>query len=193
MITSLLLLVLGLVLVGLGLVFHATESHAYADGTAPTSVRVHPGKTYLISVPGGVKALAKHADVSAPQCSYQLVGSAGAAPLDVTPETATNATNAVGSFVSPVDGQISIDCLGWGPVYVDDSDDAGFDVSTALLVLGSVVLLAGVVVGASSLARDGSAPRDGDEVERLVDVGAYRRPEVEVGPPDTDDVGDQPR
>jgi hypothetical protein len=187
-----LLLILGIVCVGLGFVFHRTEAHAYAGGTAPSAFRVHAGKTYLISVPGGARTLVKRADIATPQCSYQFVGGVGAEPLTVSPYGAdTNATNAVGQFVAPVSGEITIECLNWGAVFVDNADDASFDLSTALFVVGSGVLLVAVILGAGALARDGSAPRYDDEVERLVDAGPFGRYHGEVVGTDPRDVGGQ--
>jgi hypothetical protein len=169
-------LLVGVTCAGLAWVFAVTESHAYAHGPAPEAVHLTSGRQYLLSVPGGYRALVKRANVLTPQCTYTpqpADSGAPTLPLAVEPFGAdTKATNAVGSFVAPTTGDLRIECLGWGGVYVDDADDSGFDVSTLLVTVASVALLAAVGLGLSALrgllAEAHSRTSEDEDIERLV-------------------------
>lgn len=176
-------------------IFAATESHAYAHGPAPQTVHLTSGHQYLLSVPGGYRALVKRANVQAPQCTYTLESAAGGAttlPLAVDPFGAdTKATNAVGVFVAPTTGEARVECLGWGAVYVDDADDSGVDVSTLLVAVASVALLAAIGLGLSALrgllAEARASAREDEEVEHLVQVVHVRSEDREVEDRDVDE------
>lgn len=175
-------LLVGVTCAGLAWVFAATESHAYAHGPAPQTVRLTSGRQYLLSVPGGYRALVNRANVQTPQCTYTPQspdGGAATLALSVNPFGAdTKATNAVADFIAPTSGDVHIECLGWGAVYVDDADDSGFDVATLLVAVASVTLLAAVGLGLSALrgllaeARTGTD--EDEEIERLVRVVQVR-------------------
>jgi hypothetical protein len=181
-------LLVGVTCAGLAWVFAATESHAYAHGPAPQTVHLSSGRQYLLSVPGGYRALVNRANVQTPQCTYtpeSADGGAGALPLAVDPFGAdTKATNAVASFVAPTSGEVRVECLGWGAVYVDDADDSGFDVSTLLVAVASVTLLAAVGLGLSALrgvlVEARTRTSEDEEIERLVRVVQVRSEDGEA-------------
>ncbi len=171
-----------------------TEHHSFSPGaTAPNTVHVTAGKNYLLARPGGVKDLhARGVDVANPQCEWS-VGGAGSQALTVTAAgTATKATNAVGTFVAPYTGDLHIDCLGWGPMFVDDADDAARDNAGWLLLLTTITLTAGVVLALATLreaaGRSERAPSEDDEIERLVHVVHDRVADDEVPGVDGGDV-----
>jgi hypothetical protein len=171
-----------------------TEHHAFSPGAvAPNSAHVTAGKNYMLSAPGGVKdLLARGVDVGTPQCEWS-VGGAGSQALTVTAAGAsTKATNVVGTFVAPYTGNLHIDCLGWGQLFVDDADNAGGDAAGWLLLLTTITLAAGVVLALATLrAAAGPSerpPREDDEIERLVHVVHDRAADDEVRGPDIGDV-----
>ncbi len=185
-------LVAGLVLAALVRVVGGTEQHSWSPGAvAPEFARLTAGKTYQLAVPGGIKDLTDRGiDVTTPRCSYTVRGGTGR-PLAVTAEGAdTKATNTVGRFAAPVTGEVHVDCLGWGALFVDDADDASPDVAGWLLVLAVVLLTVGAGLGLSAL-RAGRARRahtrdTGDEeIERLVRLVHVRseggEPELDLG------------
>jgi hypothetical protein len=128
-------------------------------------------------VRGGVDALTKaHASPSTPQCSWSADGS-GLQVLQVTAAADDKATNVVGTFVAPVSGSIHVECTGWGPVFVDDADDAAGDPSGYFLVLAVVALTLGAALAMSAMwtasQRRASQRlvREHDEVPAPVHVG----------------------
>lgn len=134
---------------------HRMEHHAYAEGSAPSSVHLTAGHTYRISFPGGVERARLREPLAGPSCTYTRPGVAGAAALTIYPEDATTkATDVIATFVAPVSGRVAITCAGLSGVYVDDADDAGFDWATLLLVLASAALLVFVGTAGSLLWTD---------------------------------------
>jgi hypothetical protein len=192
-----------LLLVGVALaagyrVVSGTQRQAFSVGAVPpSSSRVTEGKTYQLAVPGGVTALQKHrVNVTTPQCEWSLGGS-GNQLLQVTASGPnTKAINVVGTFVSPVTGDIHVDCAGWGAMYIDDADNAPADVAGWLLVLAVLALGFGAGLGVSALRMAGDdaasgrwSPREDDEIQRLVDVVHVRSQDGEVADSDRDNVG----
>jgi hypothetical protein len=170
-----------------------TEHHAYSPGAvAPSTVHLTAGKNYMLSAPGGVKdLLARGVDVGTPQCEWS-VGGGGSQALTVTAAGAsTKATNVVGTFAAPYSGNLHVDCLGWGPMFVDDADNTAADNAGWLLLLTTVTLTAGVVLGLSTLraaaGRSERAPSEDDEIERLVHA-VHVRADDEVPGTDGGDV-----
>lgn len=192
-----LLVVLGLLLGVLYRVVDGTESHAYSSGTLPPpSVHLTAGNSYLISVRGGADAITRSGGVlNAPQCEWSSDGSPAQALTVTAYASDTKATNAVGSFIAPVTGQVHIACAGWGAVFVDDADNAPADVAGWLLCAAVVALTVGGGLAVSALRaasdqrasgpdrRPSSAAGRDDQVERPVDVavGGGEDDEV-VGP-----------
>jgi hypothetical protein len=181
-------LLVGVTCAGLAWVFAATESHAYAHGPAPQTVHLTSGRQYLLSVPGGYRALVERANLQTPQCTYAPESTGGGAALPLAVEAFgadTKATNAVAAFVAPTTGKVRVECLGWGAVYVDDADDSGFDVSTLLVAAASVALLAAVGLGLSALrgllAEARLRTNEDEEIERLVRVVQLRSEDPEAG------------
>jgi hypothetical protein len=192
-----------LLLLGVGLaaayrVISGTQRQAFSVGAVPpSSSQVTEAKTYQLAVPGGVTTLKKRgANVTAAQCEWS-VGGSGSQLLQVTaagPDT--KATNVVGTFVSPVTGDIRVDCAGWGAMYIDDADNAPADVAGWFLVLAVIALAVGAGLGVSALRMAGDeaaasarrSTREDDEIERLVHAVHVRSQDEEVLDSDGDDV-----
>jgi hypothetical protein len=192
------LLVAGILLAGLYRVTSGTERHAYSSNAVPPStVHVTVGHTYLISVPGGVSALQDHdLNPSGLRCEWSSGGSATQALSVQLYGPDSKATDAIGTFGAPVNGDIHLDCIGWGAVFVDDADHAGGDLAGLFLVLCILALTLGAALGLSALRlrRAGAvqhsarAARENDEIERLVHLVHVRSDDGEVPDPDGDDV-----
>lgn len=169
-------LLAGLVCAGLARVVAGTEQHSYSPGAvAPQYVTLTAGRAYHLAVPGGVDELARRGvDVTTPRCSY-TVRDGSSQPLTVQASGPdTKATDVVGVFTAPVGGEVHVDCLGWGALFVDDADDASPDVSGWLLVAAIVLLTAGAglclsAARAASLRRR-RRPQHDEEIERLVQL-----------------------
>lgn len=145
------------------------EHHAYAGGgAAPVPAQVHLGATYRLSVPGGVRALkAVGVDAGTVACTATRTDGATYA-LRLARESAdTKAEDVFASFVSPTTGRVEVTCTGLGAVYLDDADDAGFDVAGLLLVLAVVALAVGLPLLLSGLrGARGGAPRTARSADR---------------------------
>jgi len=192
-----------LLLAGLGFaavyrVVSGTEHQSYSAGAVPpASSHVTAGKTYELAVPGGVATLKRNgANVTSPQCEWSLPGS-GSQLLQATAGGAdTKAINVVATFVSPVTGNIRVDCSGWGAMYIDDADNTPADTAGWFLLLAVLSLAVGAGLGVSALRMAGEDPalslrrsvRDDDEIERLVHVVHVRSQEREVVDPNGRDV-----
>ena len=157
---------------GLYRVANGVEKHSYNAGAVPpTTVVLTSGRTYEISLPGGRDALEKRGvsvTQALAQCAWtQRSGSPSEQVLDVTVVSAdVRPTHAIATFVAPVSGRVHIDCAGWGAVYVDNADNAGWDYAGLFLVLTTICLTLAVALGLSALyARSGGTPRDRDEIE----------------------------
>jgi hypothetical protein len=181
-VVAMMLIAATILLAGLYRVSDGTERHSYNAGAVPpSSVELTSGRTYEISVPGGRDALAKRGvSPSVAQCSLSQASSANQV-LKVTPLSAdVRPTHAIASFVAPVSGRVHIDCAGWGAVYVDDADDAGWDYAGLFLLLATICLTAGVALGMSAMYERGRLQRSArydDEVEARVEpLGVH--PEV---------------
>jgi hypothetical protein len=148
------LVIAGLVLAGLYRIVAGTQSHAFSPGAQPpTGIHVTTGHTYEISVPGGVQALRDHGvDPGALQCSWSSRGS-GSQLLQVAASgLETKATNVIATFTAPVTGELTIECAGWGPVFVDDADSTPADTAGWILLLAVIALATGGALGVSVLA-----------------------------------------
>jgi hypothetical protein len=169
-------------LAGLYRVADGSEHHSYNAGAVPPmTVKLTNGQTYEISAPGGRDALKKRGiSTQVAQCSWTQ-GSSGTRVLKVTPLSQdVRATHAIANFTSPVSGTVHIDCAGWGPVYVDDADDSGWDYAGLFLLLTTICLTAAVALGISALYARGTslrAARYDDEIEAGVEPFAVD-PEV---------------
>jgi len=173
-----------------------TQHHSYDAGKQPRyPVHLTAGNAYILSAHGGVQALLdRGADLSSPNCTWSIGGSPSQA-LSVTALTVEDkGTNAVATFVGPYTGELTITCPSWGPVFVDDADNAKPDIAGWFLVVGIVALTFGLGLGLSAwrtalAARSADLPmRDDDEVEALVDVARVQRRHHEVGRDDGEDV-----
>jgi hypothetical protein len=179
------LLLAGVLFAGLYRVADGIEKHSYNSGAVPPqTVQLTRGHQYEISVPGGRTALEKRGiPATVGQCTLTPNGG-GPVPVMVTPIAQdVRPTNALATFASPVSGRVHLDCGVWGAVYVDDSDDSGWDYSGLFIVLTAILLTLGVALGLSALyAR---SARDDEEIERRIGfLGGHD----EVGPGDADDV-----
>lgn len=171
-----------------------TEHHAFAKGAvALNSAHLTIGKTYTLSTAGGVKDLmARGVDVNAAQCEWSVSGSASQALAVVPAGPGTKATNVVATFVAPYTGDIHVDCLGWGPMFLDNADTTSGDYAGWLLLLATIALTGGVVLGMAALRSTGvdlERAREDDEIERLVHAVHVRSEDHEVPRRDGGDVG----
>ena len=147
------------------------EPHAYArDGKPPAYVQVEAGKTYRISVRGGVATEARAG--IAPDALTCTAARPGQAPgaLNLTTESAdTKATNDIASFVSATSGRLHVECARLGTVFVDNAEDSAFDWSSLWLVLASLALVIGTPLVLSMLRGAGGGSPDGSlaDVERI--------------------------
>ena len=191
-------------LAGLYRVLSGTEHTAYAaGGVPPATAHVTEGKTYGLSVPGGVSTLRKRgADVNSPECQWSAAGTGTQVLQAQAGGPDTKAINVVATFVSPVTGDIAVSCAGWGAMFIDDADSTPADVAGWLLVLAVVALTAGVGLGVSALRSAGGIAGnrvgepagsagfagEDDEIERFVHVVHLRSQDPEVGDTDSGDV-----
>jgi hypothetical protein len=188
------LIIAALLLGALYRILSGTEHHSFDKGAvAPNSARVTLGQTYTLSVPDGVRALtARGVEVKTPQCEWSVDGSASQALTVVAAGEGTKAINVVATFVSPYTGDIHVDCLGWGSMFVDDADNASADYAGWFLLLATISLTAGVALGLAALRSAGvdsdRAAREDDEIERLVHAVHVRSEDHEVPRRDGDDV-----
>ena len=173
----------------------ADEHHSFAaSGVPPATSRVTAGATYLLAVPGGMATLARAGLGAAHlQCQWSAPGS-GAQFLAVTPlDPGTKATDAVATFLGPYSGPVSVNCLGWGAMFVDDADDAPTDYAGMLLLLATIGFTLAVpflLAGARNRRRSAWPPGEDEEVERLVHVVHVRGEDEEVLHSDGGDVRD---
>jgi hypothetical protein len=131
------------------------ERHSYArGGNPPTYARLESGRTYGIAIRGGVgREVQLGLNPQSVRCTAARPGEAPGA-LDVTAETSdTKMINQIASFVSDINGLVSVQCAGIGPVYVDNAADAPFDWSGVWLVLASLALVVGLPLALSGLRR----------------------------------------
>lgn len=189
------LVILAVLLGALYRIVSGTEHHAFANGAVPLdSAHLTIGKAYTLSTPGGVQRLiARGVDPNAAQCEWSVDGSASQA-LTVAPAAPnTKAINVVASFVAPYTGDIHIDCLGWGPMFLDDADTTSADYAGWLLLLATMTLTGGVVLAMVALRAVGAnlerTAREDDEIERLVHAVHIRSADHEVPRHDGGDVG----
>jgi len=184
------LLAIGLFCCGMFRVLSQNEHHAYASGSAPSAVHLTSGQQYILSVRGGTKKLLdRGVDVTRPNCTWS-VGGTEAQALIVSPAGSdAKGTNAVGSFIAPYTGDLHIECANYGPIFVDDADNAGQDDAGWFLFAGVIALLVGGGLGVSA-ARSASlaasahrASGEDDEIQAFVDVSGGIRGDVEVPRP----------
>ena len=176
-------------------VLSGSERHAFSSGAVPpASAQVSLGRTYELAVPGGVTALA-HRGVDADTLTCLWSGNqAVSQKLSLTAAgSSTKATDVIATFTAPINGQLSVDCLGWGAVFVDDANDAAPDLAGAFLLLCVLALAVGLPLGLSAW-RDAGAAGEGesdeddsvgatsedDEIERLVHLVHLRSEDGEV-------------
>ena len=173
--------------------------HSYSSGAVPpASARVTFARNYELAVPGGVRALVSRGVNPDTLACLWSGSSAVSQKLTITVAGSdTKATDVIATFVAPTSGPISVDCLGWGAVFVDDADDAAPDVAGTFLVLCVLALAVGLPLGLSALReRSGAGDDDSagptsedDEIERLVHLVHVRSEDGEVVDGDGADVG----
>lgn len=184
-------------LFGVAAVLAGTERHSYVGGALPPNeVAVTQGRSYQISIHGGVKALTERSiNPTGLQCEWSSQGS-GSQLLELNPENGeSKATNTVATFVAPITGPIHVDCIGSGPVFIDDAKDASFDYAGLFLLLGMIVFALGLLVLASPKltfrsprARSAWTASEDEEIERLVHLVHIRSEDGEVHRPDGPDL-----
>lgn len=133
------------------------ERHSYTAGRPPGSAQVTAGHTYWLAVHGGVRTLqARGVDPQTVTCTGYRTAGSGVALTLAREVVDTKAVNAFASFVASATQRISVVCTGVGAVYVDDAEDATFDLGGLLLIAACVVLVIGVGLLLSAL-RTGAA------------------------------------
>jgi len=147
------LVVLAVLLFGLSRLVSAGQRHSYDRGATPApTYHLTRGEKYQLSVHGGIAELRKKGLLpvgSSPQCRYS---SAGGPDETITLDSVKDDERDLqvfATFTSPVSGDVHVSCVGMADVFVDDADDAGFDYSALLVVLATLVGVAGVGVAAS--------------------------------------------
>lgn len=158
-------LLLGLAMLGLWRVVSGSQDLPFDKGaTPPSSVQVTKGRSYTLAVPGGVPAMIAHGmptrstsdqQVIVLECTWSPGGdtlSSARSPLTVQAETVgTKAANDVGQFYAPITGRIRVDCAGWGPMFVPNSDDRAHDWAGTALLLATILLTIGGALALSEL------------------------------------------
>jgi len=141
---------------------NSREDHSYnAGATPPTTVRLTKGRTYEISTPGGRSTLAATgASAGALNCNYTTVRGAETAELTTTSlGSDTRTTHAVATFVAPVSGLVHIECRALTATFIDDADNVSGDPAGLFLLLCTISLTIGAMVGLSVLYRYRNASR----------------------------------
>jgi hypothetical protein len=161
------LIVLAAVFAVLYRVENSSEDHSYNSGaTPPLTVHVTTGKQYEISTPGGPKALTARVGSGALNCNYTPVNGNSTDALDTTRfDDGTRTTHAVGTFVAPVTGSVRIECRALTTTFIDDADNVSGDPAGLFLLLCTICLTVGAMLGLSvlyqrSIARSGGRSRD---------------------------------
>ncbi len=151
--SALALLVIGVLCWGGHRLAEGRGHHAYdAGAVAPETVRLTEGHNYELSYPGGTGALARlGVSPKAPGCSYSDADSGGPVTLSTEPEPTGKAVDVFAEFISPISGSVHIACSGLPQVFVDDADNANFDLSGLLLLCAVVALTIGGALGLSAL------------------------------------------
>jgi hypothetical protein len=154
---------LAVVLVALAALFavlysidNSRESHSYNRGaTPPTTVHITSGRQYEISMPGGPSALtARVGATAALNCNYSQLGGSSTNALETTRlGSDTRTTHAVGTFIASVTGLVHIECRSLSSTFVDDADDVSGDPAGFFLLLATICLSLGVMLGLSALYR----------------------------------------
>ncbi|MCL2781254.1 MAG: hypothetical protein FWD74_07165 [Actinomycetia bacterium] len=139
----------------------------------PASYRLTGGKTYQLSTRDGKMTFAL-------TCSWTPVGGS-ATSLDVTePGLGGASSRVIAEFVAPASGRGSVTCDGTAAVFVDDADSAPFDRAGFLLLVGVILLAAGVAAALAAgygPVRPRPAPRTRQQAgQTRQDAGQTRAP-----------------
>jgi hypothetical protein len=149
------------------------QPDSFTTGGAPPSyVHVTSGKTYWLSIAGGVqKETSLGLDPAALKCTAATPG-AGATGLAIQAESAdTKAINQIASFVAPSTGKLHIECRALGTVYVDDADGT-FDYASLWLVLATIALVLGIPLALSPVVLAPRRPASQPVAENDPDLAA---------------------
>jgi hypothetical protein len=164
-VAAVVLLLAGLALLGMWRVVSGNQDLPFDKGAVPpASVAVTKGQEYALAVPGGVPAMIARGvptrntgdqTVIALECTWSSPGAAGAtrSPLTAAQEEsdATKAEDTVGHFFAPITGRITVECAGWGPMFVPNSDDRPHDWAGLALLLSIIALTVGSGLALSEL------------------------------------------
>jgi hypothetical protein len=157
---------------------NSRENHSYNSGaTPPLTVHVTLGKQYEISTPGGPKALTARVGSGSLNCNYTAVNGKSTDQLDTTRlDDGTRTTHAVATFVAPVTGLVHIECRALQSTFIDDADNVGGDPAGLFVLLCTICLTVGAMLGLSVLYHRSRAPsggRRGGHSHRRPDDGGY--------------------
>jgi hypothetical protein len=153
------LIVLAAVFAVLYRVENSSENHSYNSGaTPPLTVHITLGRQYEISTPGGPKALSARVGAGSLNCNYTAVNGTSTDALDTTRlDDGTRTTHAVATFIAPVTGSVRIECRALQSTFIDDADNVGGDPAGLFLLLCTICLTVGAMLGLSVLYRRSQA------------------------------------
>jgi hypothetical protein len=135
---------------------NSREDHSYNTGaTPPANVRLTMGKTYEISTPGGPSSLAgRGVNPASLNCNYTPVVGSSTQQLAITAlGSDTRTTHAVATFTAPVSGMVHIECRALTATFIDDADNVSGDPAGLFLLLCTIALTVGAMLGLSVLYR----------------------------------------
>jgi hypothetical protein len=135
---------------------NSREDHSYnAGATPPANVRLTMGKTYEISTPGGPSGLAgRGVNAASLNCNYTpVVGSSTQQLATTSLGSDTRTTHAVATFTAPISGMVHIECRALTATFIDDADNVSGDPAGLFLLLCTLALTVGAMLGLSVLYR----------------------------------------
>jgi hypothetical protein len=135
---------------------NSRENHSYnAGATPPANVRLTMGKTYEISTPGGLPSLTdRGVNPASLNCNYTPVVGSSTQQLAITAlGNDSRTTHAVATFTAPVSGLVHIECRALIATFIDDADNVSGDPAGFFLLLCTIALTVGAMLGLSVLYR----------------------------------------
>lgn len=158
-----LLVLLGVAAFGLYGFTSDREPHSFAGAKPPASVLLQRGNTYSIGVPDGVRA-EKAAGLDPGTLACTLTSGGRELSINLLADQAdTKTTTQIATFVSPVSGRATVSCPGLRQVYVDNAEDAPFDLAGMWLLVAMTSLAIGIPLALSAL-RAGARQRSASDV-----------------------------
>jgi D-serine deaminase-like pyridoxal phosphate-dependent protein len=116
----------------------AEERVFSAAASPPPYVRLKSGVSYTVSRPTGAPSAYAVSSLGAPaslDCGLIEKTTLRTHPVHLVASAAGTSIYGVGTFVSPVSGQVKVICSGLGPIWIDDAEEVPFDYAGALVLL----------------------------------------------------------